>query len=450
MLNRTYIIIIPLICSFQLAAQNNTKSLYSFYGLGELQNASSVAGRTLGGSYMGIAPGNFPNLLNPLSLSGRKVVDFEMGLEANYRIQSTNNAARTDWAGNVSYLSLAYNTLHKAIKIRDSSGRVKKTIPLRYNQMLGVAPFAAMDYDFSIAGDTNTFRTLLTNGGKGSLNSIYYNHALQFFDTQFTLGFGYQYVFGTYVETSLKNLLNDTASVGIESLLSQRVKGRLYSLSLGYQGYLSKKIGLKHSVSANYRLSNQFSNNAISLTRTVEDFFTIKDTFSYTTNAFNINMPSVINIGYGLQFKNLWALSFQYDQQKMSAFINPAKQSNLTDIERMSIGLQINPNRLAAEGKTLRFYKTVEWRAGFFYQSGPYSVKINNILTPIKEYGINFGAGIPVIQKIDRKNYASYVNIGLQYSARGNSNNGLLRENIFRVNLSMHLSDLWFRKFNYN
>jgi|GEM_PF-3238358 len=444
------IILVLLVQTGFLQGQNNTKSIYSYYGLGEFQPASSIAVRTLGGSNMGMMPGSYPNLANPISIAGRKMVDFDIAVEANTRLLKTQTAERTDLAGTVSYVSLAFNTWHRDYKRRDSAGNIVRKIPVRHNMMFGLSPYSAMNYVFAIEGDSNTNRTLLSAGGKGSLSSLHINQAIQVLDTQLTFGFSYQYIFGGFVESRLKNILNDSNSIGYEQSINQRISGRIFGVSANYSGNLSAKKGYKQTMGIQYQFASSLNNDVLNLTRTVENFFQVKDTLLNFHGKGEITIPSKLSIGYGIQNKNLWAVSLDYTSQKMSGYSNPLNPSTLVDISRYSLGFMVNPKRAETSGTSLSKVKSIEWRTGFFYQTGPYAVKINNSLTAISEYGINFGAGIPMVKKYDKQAYTSYVNIGVQYSQRGNTNNGLVMENVLRLNLSVSLSDLWFRRYNYN
>jgi len=449
MRNKIIILVLLAQTSF-LQGQNNTKSIYSYYGLGEFQSANSITVKTLGGSSMGMMPGSYPNLANPISIAGRKMVDFDIAIEANTRLLKTQTAERTALAGTVNYVSLAFNTWHRDYKIRDTFGNVVRKIPVRHNMMFGLSPYSAMNYEFSVQGDTTTNRTLLSAGGKGSLTSLHINQALQLLDTQLTFGFSYQYIFGTLLENKLKNLLNDSNSIGYEQSINQRISGRIFGVSANYSGNLSAKKGYKQTIGAEYQFSSNFNNDALNLTRTVQNFFEVKDTLFNNQSKGKIAIPSKLSVGYGIQNKNLWAISLDYTSQKMSSYSNPLSPSTLVDISRYSLGFMVNPKRAENSGSGLSKIKSIEWRTGFFYQTGPYAVKINNSLTPISEYGINFGAGIPMVKKYDKQAYTSYVNLGVQYSQRGNTNNGLVMENVLRLNLSVSLSDLWFRRYNYN
>ena len=90
-----------------LNAQNNTKSIYSSYGVGVFQSQDANAFKGMAASSYGFRHGFKPNLANPLSIAGRERVDFNLGFEFNNRLQQTSAAQRTDLAGNVNHVSFA-------------------------------------------------------------------------------------------------------------------------------------------------------------------------------------------------------------------------------------------------------------------------------------------------------------------------------------------------------
>lgn len=450
MLNKITIALCLLCSTNFLLAQNNTKSVYSSYGLGELQMQEGNGLKGLSGSSMGLIPGTFPSLGNPLGIAGRERVDFDFGFEFNNRLQQTNTAQRSDWAGNVNHVSLAYNVWHKKFIMRDSSGKEIRKIPLKYNQMLGVAPYTAVDYNYAIEGDTNTYKSLLSVGGNGGINSIYWNHAIQVFDTTFSLGFSAQRLFGSITTSRLKNILSDSNSIGYQQTIDQRIKGNRFSLSAAHSAKIDSGGKFRQTISAQYTFSSNLTSNTNIMLRTVEDFFAVKDTISTSNPSGNITLPSAMRFGYGLQKENNWAVSLDFQLSDFTQFKNTLDSSQLLGMQRASIGFLLNPDRARTSNKKLEWYKKVEWSAGLFYQTGPYAVKINNDLTSVNEYGISFGVGLPMIRRTKYGPTASYVYLSTQYSQRGNVTNGLIKEDIFRINLAMNLSDIWFKGFNYN
>ena len=66
--------------------------------------------------------------------------------------------------------SLRINKEKRYVNPLDTTELLSKWRKIRINTMLGLAPYTAMDYDYAIEGDTSTFESLLSVGGKGGLN----------------------------------------------------------------------------------------------------------------------------------------------------------------------------------------------------------------------------------------------------------------------------------------
>ena len=61
----------------------------------------------------------------------------------------------------------------------------------------------------------------------------------------------------------------------------------------------------------------------------------------------------------------------------------------------------------------------------------------------IKDFGINFGLGIPVGR-------LSKANLGFEFGQRGTDDFGLIKENYLNFMIGVSLNDLWFIKSMYN
>lgn len=460
MLNK-YIFLNLLFLSVGLSclAQNNTKSIYSSYGLGILQSQEVNGTKGFAGSSLGLRAGFLANSGNPMSLGGRKNVDFNFGFELNNRLQQNSSSQRTDWAGNVNYVSLAFNVWHrnytKTIAINDST-KITRSRKVKYNMGFSLSPFTAMDYDYAIEGDSNTYKTLLSVGGTGAINSLRLNNALQLFDTTLTLGFSGEYLFGSINENSLKNLLSDSNSIGFQQSMDQRINGFRLGVGLSKTFTLNaKRVNedktiprLSSTIGILYNRGSNLNSSAVVSTRRVEDFFRVKDTLSISEPKGKIQIPSTLRVGYGLQKGNLWALSLDYTNSTWSNYSNTLDPGSLTDLSRYSLGYILNPDRLRTATKDIEWYRKFMWSGGLFYQNGPFSVQNGSSLESINEYGISFGVGIPMKSRFSKR--VSYFYLSTQYSQRGTTNNGLVKEDIFRVNFGLNLSDLWFQKRGYN
>ena len=76
------------------------------------------------------------------------------------------------------------------------------------------------------------------------------------------------------------------------------------------------------------------------------------------------------------------------------------------------------------------------YRAGVRFEDT--GIELNN--EKINEFGISFGAGLPVGRLF------SNMNVGLEYGTRGTSKANLVREKFINLSISMSLNDKWFQK----
>ncbi len=452
MLNKLTIFLSLFAFAAVLNAQNNTKSIYSSYGVGVFQSQDANAFKGMAASSYGFRHGFKPNLANPLSIAGRERVDFNLGFEFNNRLQQTSAAQRTDLAGNVNHVSFAFNSLRinkekRYVNPLDTTELLSKWRKIRINTMLGLAPYTAMDYDYAIEGDTSTFESLLSVGGKGGLNSIYFNNAFQVLDTTISVGISVQRLFGSITESRLKNLLSDSAAVGYQQTIDQRIKGMRYGLTLGYSGKPKPKSDMWHTFTAGYTFKSTLNSETDVLLRTVQDFFQVKDTLSLSSPKGTIELPSILRLGYGLENENKWAWSVDFQSSDLTQYSNTIDSSSMNRMTRISTGFILNPERMMQLTENLEWFRKVEWSFGAFYQTGPFAVQNTQSLSSINEYGISFGVALPMKSRFnDKKTVVSYMYLNAQYSQRGTINDGLIKEDIFRVNLAFNLSDKWFKK----
>jgi hypothetical protein len=97
---------------------------------------------------------------------------------------------------------------------------------------------------------------------------------------------------------------------------------------------------------------------------------------------------------------------------------------------RFGIGFEALPLR-----ETESFLKRIAYRAGIYYNATNYI--ING--TGINEIFLTGGVGVPIGPD-------TRLNIGLQAGTRGTTTNGLQRDVIFRLSLSISASEIWFMK----
>jgi len=110
--------------------------------------------------------------------------------------------------------------------------------------------------------------------------------------------------------------------------------------------------------------------------------------------------------------------------------VHPAEIRNSS---RFGVGAEFSPS--AAMGES--YYRQVTYRAGT-YMNASY-LTLNG--EQIKEYFVTGGIGIPMFFAPGSE---ARLNLGLEYGIRGTTSNGLERDNIIRMTVSLSGSDIWF------
>ena len=146
-------------------------------------------------------------------------------------------------------------------------------------------------------------------------------------------------------------------------------------------------------------------------------------------------LPSKLTIGAGLGKPKKWFTGIDYTN------LGTGNLGNLT-FNNTSVTYK-NANKVAVGGFYIPKYNSltsylsrVVYRAGVRFENT--GIVIQN--EDINEFGISFGVGLPVGRKF------SNVNIGFEYGSRGTTNNNLVKEEFFNLNLSLSFNDKWFQK----
>jgi len=171
------------------------------------------------------------------------------------------------------------------------------------------------------------------------------------------------------------------------------------------------------------------------------------DQLGYQTTLFssamesNFAMPSTLAAGIFFHTMKLGAgadYTFQDwgDKNKGDDATDHVKFVNTNSIR---IGAQYTPDRNDVRYMLRRW----TYRAGLRYNT--YYLQIDG--RRIDDKAITFGVGFPL-----RRGSLSDLNLGLEYGQRGTTQNGLTRENYFKISIGLNLfgTDDWFVKRKYN
>jgi len=150
-------------------------------------------------------------------------------------------------------------------------------------------------------------------------------------------------------------------------------------------------------------------------------------------------LPSRVSIGAGIGQPRIWFIGAEYTYLNSKKFSNPIFSADNTTFVNAS-GIALGGFFIPDYNSFSNYWKRATYRAGLHFENT--GLEINN--ETINEFGISFGVGLPV------GNIFSNANLGFELGKRGTTNQNLVQENFFNLNISLSLNDRWFQKRKYN
>jgi len=145
------------------------------------------------------------------------------------------------------------------------------------------------------------------------------------------------------------------------------------------------------------------------------------------------NLPASYTVGLMYHKNSKLKLGFDFSQTFWSEFVNPLRDENLSDANRINGGIEYTPDANSYNS----YGKRVRYRAGFVIEND-YRV----IDTNLRNIGITLGVGLPI--RLPRQQ-VSAVNLSLELGQFGNPDQ--IMENYAKLNIGFTLNDnLWFFK----
>jgi len=446
--------------AFSSISFSQESSPYSRFGLGNIQDLNNIASSCMGGLGSSFRNTESISFLNPASYSALRLTGFEIATTATTSFLKTKEGDElnkaTTFKGNLSYLSLS--------------------LPINkfWGTSVGLIPFSVKDYvirDTFITEDTLGSRLIYE--GSGGMYSAYFGNGFRIKD--FSVGFNVGYLFGGLENYVMATPLDSSdavdpygnTSVNINNL---RVHGFNWNIGVQYDARITKSVNLVIGLSGNagtklssrnelrggfFTVPNSFVTKYKTDNENIADFLQIingagLDTISLINQNISLKQPSTINFGFTFQEKSTWKAGFDFRYQVWSKYENYETSSvaKFSNSWRVGFGGEWLPKSSTQKTK---FLERVRYRGGLYAQNT--NLEING--QAIKEFGASIGFGLPMAASLSDDNgfIQRYLlhpfNIGFEAGTRGTTDNGLLKENFFRVKFGLTISDKWFVKRKY-
>lgn len=412
---KNFLIALLCLAAQSLFAQNNTLSFYSFFGIGELKDQSTVENQMMGGLSL-YADSIHLNLRNPAAYAQLKRSTYTGAFShTQYQLKDATEQQ------NASLTTLAYLALGFPITKNAGIG-------------FGITPFSAVGYNF-VDESSNTQGNALTNTftGEGGLNRVYLSAGWQPLKN-LSLGATANFNFGT-IEQQIRQSEENLELDNLEKLQS-RINGYNFHLAAHYTPTFKDKYTLYTAVIVNTQATLVSENTkqigSVSPVTDEEDLVEI-DLENLRNTQVNIPIKTTFGLGFGENKK--WLVGAQYSFQPLGEFQSEfLTQDNATfnNASTYALGGYIVPDYQARSS----YFKRITYRAGLRYEVT--GLEVNN--EPINDFGLTFGFGLPL------GNNRSNLNLGFELGQTGTTQADLVQENYLKINIGLSLNDKWFVK----
>ncbi|WP_162340957.1 hypothetical protein [Cyclobacterium salsum] len=397
-----------------------SSSTYSSLGVGVFNNSGLTQNQGMGG--MGISFGNSysVNHVNPAISVKNAAFGFQAALNYNQLSAATEASSEKLDGGGLSYVAMSF-----------------PVVPRRFTMGLGLNQLTGVDYNITVnSAVTNTELTSQNIiEGRGGLSQVYLQSGFQVYKG-LSLGLEGAYTFGSTIRSNQLDLLDEEMnSVGISSEYYERLTfsditfkgGVYYAQPLGEEKYLN--MGAIYQVFGDINgkeFAKMGESGQASIPNSPGDV--IADNVSGS-----VFLPN--KIGYGVTYEkiNKFAIGLEAQFQDFTEYRGfNATEGNLGNAYKLSLGGQYIPDAFSLGS----VFSRSTFRAGLEYEQLPFLLNDNQI----DDIGINFGTSIPVYS-------LSLLNVAVKLGTRGTVNDGLVRENYFKVSLGISINDnSWFYK----
>ena len=415
-----------------LAAQTNgSNSPYSRYGLGLLSDGGNAFNKGMAGTAYGFRYGAQLNTKNPASLSAIDSLSLVFDLGVSLQRATFKQGGSTASANNtaIDYVTAGF---------RAAPG---------LGMAVGLAPYTTIGYSTTrsqtVQGSTDGTTQTETYSGDGGLREVFY--ALGWSPVKpLSVGLKAGYLWGE-MEHTVKMAFSDNSVSSNRQKYSSYVRtykvdfGVQYTQAIGKADWLTLGLsyGLGHDIAAS---SNYYNQKYVSSTLTAADTLRVSSAYS---------MPHTFGAGLTWNHRNSLYVGADYTLQKWGSAKMPelvdadgygtldyrTAKGSLTDMHRMSVGLEYVPN---AEG--VQWRKRIRYRAGFSYAT-PY-FKVGGQDGP-RDYTASFGVALPIM---NMHNNRSVLNVSAQYERVQPKVSGMISENYFRLSIGLTFNERWFMK----
>jgi hypothetical protein len=414
-----------LLTSVTFLAQRTNSSPYSYFGIGEEFSETTVEQSSMGGIGVAFNHYKYLNFTNPAAYSDLRYTTYSFGILNNDLTVKSGTSKQNVNSTSLSYFALAFPIGNKA------------------GLSIGLQPVSAVGYSLtnSMTDANGELSEISSFSGNGGVNRVYGSFGIKV-AKGFSVGLEADYNFGN-VDNSILNRRSNV-SLGTKFDEITVIEGASVKLGVQYQKELKSKLIL--NAGATFKIGNSLNvtgdDYLYSLTFNGSGSESPRDTISSNkiNGKFNLPFKSILGVGIGKYDK--WHAGLEYENQEAISTTGLVGSTSGAYRYGSSNRISLGGFYLPKINSISNYWNRVTYRAGVRFEKSGLMVDgsgNNTNFTPIDDFGISFGLGLP-LQRL------SSVNLGFEFGKRGTTNNNLIEENYFNFRLSLSLTDKWFEK----
>ncbi len=424
-----------LVSSSELAGQT---SPYTFGSLGLMKSKGFVQHDLMGGISSNMISANDYSMVNPASLSHIEHTNLQTGSFLSFIDQQSATKRNNNRDGDFGYFSLG--------------------LPLSVKKKVGFGAslnrFTALDYSIPGSGIENGESVTNLFAGKGGLSQFTTSFGGQLVDG-LSFGVGASFIFGSIEEIVEKQFPESQDVFSVRNTSATFYSGVKYNFGVQYSRQFKK--GRQVVVGGHFSPSVSLETSQTQLVQTYNyqgEFFV--DTLverADVSAAQEIPTQFGGSLSYGK--KEVWSLGLEYNVAQWSSIIPRGNDNMYFDQTSIAVGgfwqvkEEMNSQHSSKAEKFADYLKVSRIYYGFRTES-LYTGVVNK---KVDQMVFTLGVGLPLTRTYsiegEKSRLTSRINIGLEYTVRGNTDPGMIQENILGIKFGLTLTDKWFIKRKY-
>lgn len=352
------------------------------------------------------------NIVNPAGWYRLNTTRLETGIDYNGKFISDNSGS--GYYGDARFSGFTFSF---PISVKYGIGMA-----------MGIVPYSRVNYEISqqpIEFTQATGSYTVSYKGTGGLSKTFFGSSYKLpFDM--AVGATLDYYFGdfNYTSTVTPTSTSDISTTFERVYRSGGLGSTFGIISPDFSSIFSsdKIADFRVGISVNY-IADLKTDTLLTSSSSVR-------TDTMANGSVKMKIPARISAGLSFVFNHNYLLSLDVATQAWKNFaFNGAETGNLRNATKISAGLEYQPTR----GVGSSFWEQIIWRAGLSYDQTQYV--LNG--TGINQYSVAGGFSLPL-------SYANTLDVGIQYSTRGSSDFGIVKEHTIKLDLGLSLGEIWF------